>query len=182
MIPARNIVWALGLSLALVAANIPARMTRAALRSVEASADNTFVRLVRQDPLSILGATRAVYLDGYGTVLSTEVELAASAAENPFRPAFTKEDIQRVKEKKKLRIAYLKENMRGMLIDFASALSEQPLNENVALAVTIPYFRWEDAAGMPKQILIVAPRKALLDAKAGDPKALSASLKLQEFY
>jgi hypothetical protein len=164
------------------AANIPGRVTRSVLRSVELSADNTFSRLVLEDPLSILGATRAVYLDGYGTVLSTEVELAPSAAENPFRPAFTKEDVQRVKEKKKLRIAYLKENMRSMLIDFAITLAQQPVNESVALAVTIPYFRWEDASGMPRQILMVAPRKALLDAKAGNAKALAVALKLEEFY
>jgi hypothetical protein len=56
-----------------------------------------------------------------------------------------------------------------------------PAKENLAIAVTIPYFRWEDTAGMPRQILVSAPRQALLDAKAGKDQALAA-VKVQEFY
>jgi hypothetical protein len=154
---------------------------RASLRALERSTDSTFEKVLREDPLSILGATRAVYLDGYGAVFTTEVELAASAAPNPFRPAFTKEEVAQLREKKKLRIAYLKETMRGILMQLAASLESVPLKENIALAVTIPYFRWEDGAGMPRQILLVAPRAALLDAKAGKGEALAA-MKSQEFY
>jgi hypothetical protein len=71
--------------------------------------------------------------------------------------------------------------MQGILINFASTLEAMPLKENVALAVTIPYFRWEDSKGLPRQILMVAPRQLLLDAKSGKDEAL-ATLKVQEFY
>ena len=158
-----------------------ADMSRAAMRELERSTDSTFEKLMREDPFSILGATRAVYLNGYGAVFTTEIELAPSATPNPFRPAFTKEEVAQLREKKKLRIAYLKESMRGILMHLAAALETVPLKENIALAVTIPYFRWEDGAGMPRQILLVAPRAALLDAKAGNGEALSA-LKSQEFH
>jgi hypothetical protein len=156
-------------------------LNRSSLRDLERAADSSFENLLKEDPLSILGATRAVYLDGYGVVFTTEVELAPSAAPNPFRPAFGKQDIARLKEKKRLRINFLKASMQGILINFASSLTSVPLKENVALAVTIPYFRWEDSAGLPRQILMVAPRQLLLDAKAGNEKAL-ATLKVQEFY
>lgn len=156
-------------------------VNRASLRDLERAADSSFENLIKDDPLSILGMTRAVYLDGYGVVFSTEVELAASAAPNPFRPAFSKEDVARLKEKKKLRISFLKANMRGILMNFAAALQTVPASQNLAFAVTIPYFRWEDTAGMPKQILVTAPRQALLDAKAGNEQAL-ATVKVQEFY
>jgi hypothetical protein len=167
--------------LVVIAANIPPRITYAALRTLERSADNNFETLIKEDPLSMLGYTRGVYLDGYGVVFSAEVELAASAAPNPFRPAYTKEDVQRLREKKKVRIAYLKESMQNMLLSFSNSLETVPLNQNVALAVTIPYFRWEDADGMPRQIVMSAPRKALLDARAGNTKGLAAVLKVQEF-
>jgi hypothetical protein len=162
----------------LFAANV---VNRSSLRDLERAADSSFENLIKDDPLSILGMTRAVYLDGYGIVFSTEVELAASAAPNPFRPAYSKEDIARLKEKKKLRIGFLKASMRGILMNFAATLQTMPAKENLAIAVTIPYFRWEDTAGMPRQILVSAPRQALLDAKAGKDQALAA-VKVQEFY
>jgi hypothetical protein len=167
--------------LVVVAASLPPRITYAALRALERSTDTDFETLIKDDPLSMLGGTRGVYLDGYGVVFSAEVELAPSAAPNPFRPAFTKEDVQRQREKKTVRIAYLKESMRNMLVNLGTSLDTVPLNQNVALAVTIPYYRWEDASGMPRQIVMVAPRKALLDARAGNPNALASALKLQEF-
>jgi hypothetical protein len=160
-----------------IAATVPSRITRASLRTLERSTDVGFEGLLSEDPLSILGATRAVYLDGYGVVFSTEVELSPSAAPNPFRPAFGKEEIARLKEKKKVRIAFIKESMRNMLVQFAASLKTVPPGENIALAVTIPYFRWEDTDGMPRQILMVAPRKALT------AKQIPANaLRVQEFY
>jgi hypothetical protein len=171
--------WAAALVLVIggIAATVPARITRASLRTLERSTDTSFEGLLQDDPLSILGATRAVYLDGYGVVFSTEIELSPSAAPNPFRPAFGKEEIARLKEKKKVRIAFLKESMRNMLVQFAKSLGTVPANENVAIAVTIPYFRWEDVNGMPRQILMVAPRKTLT-ATPVPPSAV----KVQEFY
>ena len=167
---------------AVIAANVPTRVTRASLRTLERSTDANFETALKDEPMTILGQTRGVYLDGYGMVFTTEVELAAAAAVNPFRPAYSKEDIARIKEKKRMRIVYLKENMRGILTTLATSLDTVPLDENVALAVTIPYFRWEDAEGMPKQILLVAPRRALLDARAGKAASLNAALKTQEFF
>ena len=166
--------------LAVIAATTPPRITYAALRALERSTDAGFETLIKEDPLNMLGATRGVYLDGYGVVFSAEVELAASAAPNPFRPAFTKEDIQRLREKKTVRISHLKESMRNQLVNFATSLDTIPLNQNIALAVTIPYYRWENSDGMPRQIVMIAPRKALLDAKAGNSKTLAATLKVQE--
>ena len=169
------------LGLVVIAATTPPRITYAALRTLERSTDANFETLIKEDPLNMLGATRGVYLDGYGVVFSAEVELAPSAAPNPFRPAFTKEDIQRLRERKTVRISHVKESMRNQLVNFAAALDTIPLNQNIALAVTIPYYRWENSEGMPRQIVMIAPRKALLDAKAGNSNALGAAIKIQEF-
>ena len=171
-------VAGLALAAALFAAS---GVNRASLRDLERATDSSFETLLKEDPLSILGATRGVYLEGYGVVFTTEVELSPSAAPNPFRPAFSKEDVVRLKEKKKLRIEFLKASMRGLLMSFAASLGKVPPAEHVAFAVTIPYFRWEDTSGMPRQILMVGSRQSLLDAKSGDEKAL-ATLKVQEFY
>ena len=167
--------------LVVIAANLPPRITYAALRALERSTDANFESLIQENPLSILGATRGVYLDGYGVVFSAEVELAAYAAQNPFRPAYTKDDIQKLRERKAVRISHLKESMRNMLVTLGTSLDTVPLTQNVALAVTIPYYRWEDSSGMPRQIVMISPRKALVDARAGNPKVLTTALKVQEF-
>ncbi|MBC8167748.1 MAG: hypothetical protein H7Y20_17995 [Bryobacteraceae bacterium] len=166
---------------ALVGAGVAPRLTRASLQSFERQSDSTIENLLKEDPMSILGYTRGVYLDGYGVVFSTEVDLAPRMNPNPFRAQFTKDDFTRIKELKRLRLVQLREQMRSMLISYASGL-DLPLNENVALAVTIPYSRLEDSAGMPRQIVISAPRRALLDAAAGRTAALPETLKVQEFF
>jgi hypothetical protein len=179
MSTARKIAVALGLAGIVVGASIPASITRTALRNLERSTDTAFEEMLKEDRLYILGATRGVYLQGYGVVFTTEVELVASAAQNPFRPAYSKEEIAKLKEKKRVRISYLKENMPAMLVNFASTLKDVPPGENVALAVTIPYFRWEDAEGMPRQILMSAPRKALV---AAQKQSLTKAIRTEEFY
>lgn len=168
--------------LVVIAAAVPPRLTWAALHSLELSTDSGYETLVKEDPLNVLGNTRAVYLDGYGVVFSTEVELSPSSAPNPFRPRFTKEDVQRLREKKKVRVSFLKESMQNRLVELAHGLDMVPLTQNVALAVTIPYFRWESTEGMPRQIVMTAPRGALLEARTGNAGALSSALKVQELY
>jgi hypothetical protein len=156
------------------------RVTRASLADLERASDRKFRATMDDDPFALLGYTRGVYLEGVGVVFSTEVELAPSAAPNPFRGTqYTAKDIQSLREKKKFRVTQLKESMLDLLYTFATKLTSLPGGEVVAIAVTIPYFKWENAEGMPRQIIMAAPRKIALDAKAGD-RAAAAAVKVQE--
>lgn len=171
-----------GLSLAaLVAATTTPRVSRVSLAAMEDSLDRKLERIDIDDRFVLLGATRGVYLDGFGAVFTTEVDLLSSAAVTPFRPAYTKEEIARLRQKKLARIEALKKNMRDMLLSSAASLDGVATAEQIALAVTIPYFRWEDSAGMPRQILMQAPKRLLLEAARGNAAALEGSLKVQEF-
>lgn len=167
------------LAVAIVGAAVGGRITRASMQVLERGSDSSLEGMLTDDPLRILGSTRAVYLDGYGVVFSAEIELAPGSTPNPFRMQFTKEDLARIKEKKKVRLSQLREHMRTLLVTYATL--DVPLHENVALAVTIPYFRQEDSAGLPRQIVMSAPRKLLLDARAGKPEGLASALKVQEY-
>lgn len=157
----------------------PPRVSRGALEAMERAMDRKFETTMDEDPFSLLGATRGVYLDGYGVVFTTEVDLAPSAAPNPFRPAYGRGELMLLKEKKKYRIQQLKESMRAMLYECASTLDTLRTDENITIAVTVPYFRWENSEGMPRQIVLTATRKTALDAKAGSPAAIAA-VKVQE--
>jgi len=67
-----------------------------------------------------------------------------------------------------------------MLAASAASLDNMPPQENLVLGVSLFHHRWEDTAGLPNQIIMQAVRKRLLEAR-GNPQALEAALKVQEF-
>ena len=173
---------ALLLTVAIFASSVPPRVSRASLVHLEKTIDGKVAAIDRDERSLVLGLTRGVYLEGYGAVFTAEVELVPSATPNPFSgQTITKELITRLKAKKRLRIDMLKQTMRDTLISAAVPLDNVPVEEQVALAVTIAYFSWEDSAGLPRQILMHAPRSVLLKGAKGDTLAVDNGLKAQEF-
>jgi hypothetical protein len=136
------------------------RVTRAALASVEKGFDGRFTR--SYDSFDLLGTTRGVYLEGYGAVFSTELNLIVSPNLNPFHQSFTKIEIARIHERKVQRLPLLKQQMREMLIASAASLENLPPSEQVVLAVTLFHYSWEDYSGLPSQIVMQAERQKLL--------------------
>lgn len=166
-----------------LAGTAPPQVTRAAMAAVEKNFDNRLEHISVDSPLLLLGMTRAVYLEGYGAVLTAEVNLTPGAGASPFRPAITKEDIVRIRQKKLDRLPALKGAMREMLVAAAGSLDTVPVEERLVVGVTLFHFSWEDSSGLPSQILMQAPRKALLDFQTGrrKPAALESVVQVQEF-
>jgi hypothetical protein len=135
------------------------------------------IQLDASNPGEVLAHTQGVYLDGYGMVFTTEVDLNPYAAPNPFRPKYSEADLNKLRDQKMNRIGMLKKKMVESLVAMAQNLETVPANEQVALAVTIPYYVWEKSTGMPTQILIQAPKSALRTGGA----TLESALKVQEF-
>jgi hypothetical protein len=136
------------------------RVTRAALASVEKGFDGRFTR--SYDSFDLLGTTRGVYLEGYGAVFSTELNLIVSPNLNPFHQSFTKIEIARIHERKVQRLPLLKQQMREMLVASAASLENLPPGEQVVLGVTLFHYSWEDYSGLPSQIVMQAERQKLL--------------------
>lgn len=138
------------------------RVTRADLAGIEKDMDARFEKVSVTDPFDLLGTTRGVYLEGYGVVFSAELNLIVSANASPFHPAFTKAEIARIRQHKLDRLPLLKQTMRAMLAASAAALENLPPDEQIVLAVSLFHYRWEDATGIPAQIVMQAPRQQLL--------------------
>jgi hypothetical protein len=136
------------------------RVTRAALASVEKGFDGRFTR--SYDSFDLLGTTRGVYLEGYGAIFSTELNLIVSPNLNPFHQSFTKIEIARIHDRKVQRLPLLKQQMREMLIASAASLENLPPSEQVVLGVTLFHYSWEDYSGLPSQIVMQAERQKLL--------------------
>jgi hypothetical protein len=97
----------------------------------------------------------------------SEINLAPAAGITPFHPTVSPDEIKRTHDKKVQRIAALRNSMRDMLIDSAASLDSVPADEQVALGVSLFYWTWENREGLPAQIVMHAPKKLLLQAKAG---------------
>jgi hypothetical protein len=150
---------------ALSAADQP-RVTREALAGVEKSMDGAIRGMDVDEPYDLLGFTRGVCLPGYGVVFTTEVNLVATLI-TPFNPQPTGKGLLQLKERKRRRLAIVRNWMREALVNAGAALEQVPPGERVAYAMTLFYQSFEDHGGMPNQIVIEAPRQALADFKAG---------------
>ena len=169
------------LAIAIFGASVQPRVSRTSIQQMEQSVDGKVLAIDQNEPGYLLGPTRGVYLDGYGVVFTAEVDLLPSAAPNPFRPAYSKQDILRLKAKKQTRISLLKQKMRDTIIAAAGPLDNLAPDDRIALAVTIPYYSWEDGTGLPRQIVMYAPRSLLVKGAKGDTLAVDNGLKVQEF-
>ncbi|MDX2268503.1 MAG: hypothetical protein NW208_10390 [Bryobacter sp.] len=154
-------------------------VSRAMLQTVEKRIDQKLESLF-DEPFLLLGLTRGVYLEKYGAVFSAELQLVVTPGVGTF--GFTtpsKELIASTRAKKLERLPQLKQAMRGQLVSAATLLERMPPGENVVLAVSLFRRNWEDADGLPSQVVMRAQRKSLLAARTS--AAIEAAIRLEEF-
>jgi len=144
-----------------------AKVTRTMLEAMEKSVDGKLQNLYGLDPAEIVGVTQGAYINGYGAVFMSEVNLAPATGISPFHPTRKPEEIKRTHDKKVQRMAALRNTMRDILVDSAASLDTVPADEQVAVSVSLFYWNWENREGLPAQIVMHAPKKLLLQAKAG---------------
>ena len=155
--------------LTLVTAVIAAapRVSRDAMHAMETSFDKRIQTLSVDAPFELLGNTRGVYLEGYGAVFTSEVNLMLSANVNPFQTSIPRDYVVKLRQRKLERVPVLKKSMQEEMVAMASSLDNVPANERMVLGVTLLYHPWEDTAGLPSQILMQAERQKLLDVQLG---------------
>jgi hypothetical protein len=122
------------------------------------------------EPIDLLGATRGIYLDGYGVVFTTEMGLVVTPTVNPFNPTITDATKARVHSAKVSRLAMLKKAILEMTTNVATNMGQVPDNQQVVVAVRLAYASWENTAGLP----------GLITAKADRRSAMAGQIKLEE--
>jgi hypothetical protein len=158
------------------------RVPRGSIANIEKAFDSRLRSFDINDPIDMLGTTRGVYLEGYGVVFTNEVGLVVPPAISPFHPTVAKEDVGRLRARKLARVPQVKKLMRDMMVHAAYSLREVPLDEQVAVGLLLSYAPWEDSAGLPREILMEAQRKTLVDFEAGRiaEAGLNAVIKIRE--
>lgn len=120
----------------------------------------------RDNPMDVFGRTRGLYVEGYGAVFTTEVELAQSHVFDLFAKP-TEADRVRLHVQKLKNVDLLRQQMRNGMAFFAKDLPGLAPTDHVVLAVRLLYQAWEDRTGLPEQIVMQADRNGAL---SGDVK------------
>ena len=173
----RRAAGILCLLLAPLAAQTPARLTTGALAAPVAAAkipqgmldnleknfDSRLMAFDSMDPVDMLGGTRGLYIQGFGTVFTTEISLIVTPGNFPIaRPTFTPEIRAQVHQRKMARLPKLQEIMKDMVKVTAKTLLTLPDDQRIILAVRLRYLPEEDTAGLPSQISMSADKKSAL--------------------
>ncbi len=159
-----------------------ARVSRATVQATETAMDRRFEKLFPDNPFMLLGNTRGVYLEGYGTVYSAEVNLVAAAG-GPFRGKVTHDEALQHRQEKLKRIPVLRNAMKEALVGAALSLDTVPLDEQVVLAVSLFRHSWEDMTGVPQQIVVSAQRRLLvhMQSSGAAPGVIQSSIQVREY-
>ena len=158
------------------------RVARSTIAITEKNLDNRFTRLWNDNPVPVLGPSRGVYLEGYGIVFTTEVNVVLGPPLTLFNQTITKEFAAQHRQIKLKRIPELKAELQKALVDTAASkeLAAVPAEEQVVLVVFLSHFPWEDLNGMPAQIMMQGSKKKLLDAKSAGGN-LEAAIQAVQF-
>jgi hypothetical protein len=168
----------LAAAFAISAADAP-RVPRLTMISVERSLDDRLQRMWSDNPAGLVGASRGVYLPGYGVVITAEVNLA-TAPYSMMNPVITDADKLAVKKKKIERIPLLRKAMQELLASAAATLETVPPTEKLTIALILPRYTWEDPAAVPLQMIVEGTRQQLLTAKKAGPAAIELAAKASE--
>jgi|SRR5579883_50537 len=147
------------------APSVKSKIPISTLYVIERNCDDKLRGIGEPNTVDLLGATRGVYLDGYGTVFSAEISLVTPPAIYPFHPQITPEEKTRQHQKKLERLPVLKTAMQQMMQTAATSLAAMPDGQLIVLAVRLDNMKWEDTSGLPGMLLIKADRKAALAGK-----------------
>jgi len=162
-----------------IASDAP-RVSREQLVTVEKSLDSRYTKLWDDVPVAVLGLTRGIYLEGYGAVMTSEVDLVAGPTMLFIRGPLTKDEVEKFRLKKISRVPELRAAMRQALIDSAASLDTVPLEEQIVVVAMLSKYPWEDFRGLPHQIMMQAQKKKLLDALRSRVGTLDEAIRVQE--
>src|SRR5258708_23793001 len=143
------------------------KVSRAAIQAIEGNMDSHLMKLWPDDPMQVLGLTQGAYINGFGAVCMSEVNLAPGAGITPFHQTITKDELTRMHDKKLTRLPKLKDAMQEMLLNSASSLDSVPASEQITLGITLFYWLGENTEGLPAQVVMRAPTRGLGNVKTG---------------
>ena len=160
------------------AASAP-HVSRTVLKAVELSLDEKLKTIWPENPFTLIGNTRGLYLDGYGALFTVEVSPILSTT-MMMHPTVTKEEAVKAHKLRIERVAQLKVALKQAVVDAAASLDPVPADDQITLIVFLQYHSWEDVSGTPAQLTFQGKKRALLDAKRAGGAAIAQAVQVTE--
>jgi hypothetical protein len=131
-------------------------------------------------PVDHLLPAHGVYVEGYGVVLITDVNLVALPSLFGFAGGVTDKDKMQIHDSKVKRFPAVRELFVRVVVDVAGGLDRLPPEESVLLRVNFYNFDFEKKNDLPKRLTISGRKKDLAQAvlPGNLPGALSGILKV----
>ena len=168
---ARDLFFGLTLSLAAAAAAQPAAPLSGPpapeIEGVQKACDAAIRAYSIDAPMDHLLPTHGLYVEGYGAVFVTDVNLIALPPLWGFGGHIAPGELKRIHETKLKRLPGVRQLMTQMLIDASKALVHLTPDENILLQFNFYGMEMEDRSGLPKSMSIQGKKKDLLEAAAG---------------
>jgi hypothetical protein len=113
------------------------------------------------EPCVVVGLNRGLYLRGFGTIFTSEVDLINSPATSPFMPTILPQQKEETHKHKVAHVPMLEQGMRDAVRTLAARLYDKDLvdTDQIVMAVRLVYRPWEDTSGLPGQIVMRMDRK-----------------------
>jgi hypothetical protein len=150
------------------------------ISSMAQTMDRQMASLTPDDPVMPVGVTQGAYINGYGAVFMGSLNLAPMAGITPFHQSISKQELQRVHQKKADRLPKLKQMMQELLANLAAGMDPVPANDQIAVVVSLFYFTGENTSGLPAQVVMHAQKKALVEGR-GKPAMLASAVQVDEY-
>jgi hypothetical protein len=154
------------------------RVSRTFLAGAEKSLDGRIVGLWN-DQLALVGPTRGLYLDGFGVVLTAEVNLATPPI-SLMNPTLSGKQLTEMHGKKKARLPVVRAAMKSALMEVADSMAALPANEQVVIAFLFPRYPGEPG-GLPIQLIMQASKQQLLEAKRAAGSGADSAIRVIEY-
>ena len=152
---------------ALVCLAAESRVPLDQIANVERSIDGRVRDLWSDNPFVLLGPTRGMYLEAYGVVFSSEVNLATGPTMTIARVPISPQLVAAHRAKKLERLPQLRRSMKEALVNAANYLETLPAQEQIVIGVNLSRYPWEDTTGLPAQMILQATRAKVLYSASG---------------
>ena len=157
------------------------KVPRAKIANVEKLINTQMAAMVPEEPYFLIGLARGTYLDGVGVIFSVDINLATGPTVTPFRPAISKEEIAKLREKKEARLPLLRTKMFSVIGSMTSFLDGVPPGEEFIFVVTMLRYPYEEASSLPSQIVMRVPRGRLVEAQRANNFKIDTVIRTQEY-
>jgi hypothetical protein len=137
--------------------------SRAEVKAVERLCDKA-IETYGIDTIEQITHARALHIEGYGVVISFEVDLSKVSPLVGFAGGLSKAQKDRIRGNKLKRLPEFRQFLEGLLLESVKPLDHLSPEENLLLNVDFDYADYEDSDGLPDSISLTAKKKDLLNA------------------